>query len=175
MNNNKYCKFCHTGNPSDANWCRNCGGLFPEDETRHEKLNKNQSANKAPVRKKTGNKKKKRWLLLLIPVVLFGLFCLISYICVPELKIFKSSIELSPEGGSKKIYLDSHGRNYWAHEGQHWMEITSEAPDGFEIKYESNDSGRIRHGSIEISVYNWAGGRTYTIYVNQDPITYRIN
>lgn len=169
MNNNKYCKFCHTGNPSDANWCRNCGGLFPEDETRHEKLNKNQSANKAPVRKKTSNKKKKLWLLLLIPVVLFGLVCLVSYIRLANFDIYNYSIALSPEGGSRKIYFESHGCGYWVYGEPSWMEILSKSSSGLQVKYESNNTGLPRSGYIKIQALNWFGSKDYSIFVHQKP------
>lgn len=162
----KDCNVCHTQNPADAKWCRNCGRMFPQDKMPNEKTNENRSANKKPVFKKTNDKKKKLWLLFLVPVMIFAVVCLISYIRLSSFDV-PSSWALLPSGGSEDFYIDSHGCSYWAYSKPSWVEITSKTSYRLYIKYEGNNSGVPRSGHIKIQAMNWLGSKDYSIYVHQ--------
>lgn len=165
----KDCSACHTPNPSDAKWCRNCGRMFLQSKTIQEKPNENQSANKPSVRKTARDKKMKPWLLLLVPVVLFGLFCLVSYIKLINFNIYSSYYDLSPEGGSERIHMDSNGCNYYVVRSPYWIEVSVETSSGFSITYEKNDTGRSRDDYFIIRAYNWIGSESRSFDIHQEP------
>lgn len=151
QNNHILCGKCHTENPSDAVYCRNCGLLFTQK----------------PVKKKSS--KKWLWLLLLIPVLGLAAYAAIWYAMQPSYLYIDgeilSSIEVEPTGGTA-VFSISTDADYYSVNAPSWVTVEK----GFGVltlSYDSNESDISRTGTVRL----YAGDLESQLVLNQEPNT----
>lgn len=151
QNNHILCGKCHTENPSDAVYCRNCGLLFTQK----------------PVKKKSS--KKWLWLLLLIPVLGLAAYAVIWYAMQPSYLYIDgetlSSIEVEPTGGTA-VFSISTDADYYSVNAPSWVTVEK----GFGVltlSYDSNESDISRTGTVRL----YAGDLESRLVLNQEPNT----
>lgn len=151
QNNHILCGKCHTENPSDAVYCRNCGLLFTQK----------------PVKKKSS--KKWLWLLLLIPVLGLAAYAAIWYAMQPSYLYVDgetvSSIEVEPTGGTA-VFSISTDADYYSVSAPSWVTVEK----GFGVltlSYDSNESDISRTGTVRL----YAGDLESQLVLNQEPNT----
>lgn len=151
QNNHIFCGKCHTENPSDAVYCRNCGLLFTQKS----------------VKKKSS--KKWLWLLLLIPILGLAAYAVIWYAMQPSYLYIDgetlSSIEVEPTGGTA-VFSISTDADYYSVNAPSWVTVEK----GFGVltlSYDSNESDISRTGTVRL----YAGDLESRLVLTQEPNT----
>lgn len=152
QNNHILCGKCHTENPSDAVYCRNCGLLFTQK----------------PVKKKSS--KKWLWLLLLIPVLGLAAYAAIWYAMQPSYLYVDgetvSSIEVEPTGGTVAFSISTDADNYYVN-APSWVTVEEKGLGTLTLSYNSNESDISRTGLVRL----YAGDLESQLVLNQEPNT----
>lgn len=152
QNNHILCGKCHTENPSDAVYCRNCGLLFTQK----------------PVKKKSS--KKWLWLLLLIPVLGLAAYAAIWYAMQPSYLYIDgeilSSIEVEPTGGTVAFSISTDADNYYVN-APSWVTVEEKGLGSLTLSYNSNESDISRAGTVRL----YAGDLESQLVLNQEPNT----